>query len=123
MDFLGFYINYWVQIFDYTGSATRKEVWIITLINALIIIVSIKFISAYGSTLAVEFSNFILIILTIPTISISVRRLRDAGFSPWLMLINFIPVGGFVLLYIWFFSPSDPSAEHFIRTLNSNEDT
>ena len=60
-----------------------------------------------------DISKFILypiysfsIFFLIPSISLQVRRLRDAGRNPLWMLINFVPFIGGIVLLIFYLSPS-----------------
>jgi uncharacterized membrane protein YhaH (DUF805 family) len=44
------------------------------------------------------------LIVLLPWIAASCRRLRDAGLSPWWTLIALAPVGGIlILLWLWTF--------------------
>lgn len=45
-------------------------------------------------------------ILSLPVLTLGVRRLRDAGGSVWLMLLLFIPVAGWLLLARCWCEPS-----------------
>ena len=47
-----------------------------------------------------------LIISCIPSISLQVRRLRDAAKNPWWILISFVPFVGGIVLLIFYLSPS-----------------
>lgn len=42
------------------------------------------------------------IILFIPTLTLKIRRLHDAGFSGWWIFLNLIPVAGFVVLLLFY---------------------
>lgn len=44
--------------------------------------------------------------LLIPNLAISVRRLRDAGLSPWLILLQFVPIIGAIALIVMFCRPT-----------------
>ena len=46
------------------------------------------------------------IISLIPSISLQVRRLRDAAKNPWWILISFVPFVGGIVLLIFYMSPS-----------------
>ena len=68
-----------------------------------------------------EIFGFVLLIgllmLIIPFISVSVRRLHDVGQSGWMLLIGIIPivnlVGGFVLLYWFIFGAGEEQENRF----------
>ncbi len=46
------------------------------------------------------------LILLIPSISVSVRRLHDIGRSGWWLLLGFIPIVGPIVLLVWFCTDS-----------------
>ena len=48
------------------------------------------------------------LILLIPSISVSVRRLHDIGKSGWWLLLGFIPIAGPIVLLVWFCTDSQP---------------
>ena len=83
---------------DFQGKEGRKVYWLFVL-NTFIIGFIIGLIS---STL-----NYIVsLILFLPSLGILVRRLRDAGFSPWLALLLLIPVVGWIIVVILACFPS-----------------
>ncbi|HEY7884960.1 MAG TPA: DUF805 domain-containing protein, partial [Cellvibrionaceae bacterium] len=49
--------------------------------------------------------------LLIPTLAAGARRLRDAGFTPWLLLIGLIPVIGWIALIVLLAQPTKGMAE------------
>ena len=53
----------------------------------------------------ISFYGFSLVCL-IPSISLQVRRLRDAAKNPWWILISFVPFIGGIVLLIFYLSPS-----------------
>lgn len=46
--------------------------------------------------------------LIVPNISVTVRRLHDAGYSGWFYLLNFVPYVGGIILFIFTLLPSAP---------------
>ena len=86
------------HFFDFSGKEKRKVYWLFVL-NSFIISFIIGIIS---STL-----NYIVsLVLFLPSLGILVRRLRDAGFSPWLALLVLVPVVGWIALVILACFPS-----------------
>ena len=86
------------HFFDFNGKEGRKVYWLFFL-NSFIIGFIISIIS---STL-----NYIVsLVLFLPSLGILVRRLRDAGFSPWLALLVLVPVVGWIALVILACFPS-----------------
>lgn len=89
------------RAFDFNTRSSRAEFWWFTLFQILIS-VAIIIILPVLSTL------FSLIIL-IPAISVSIRRLHDIKKSGWWLLAIFIPLIGAILLLVFFIKSSDPS--------------
>ena len=52
----------------------------------------------------------IFLALIVPTLSLSVRRLHDAGQSGWLVLLNLLPYVGFIVPIVIGLLPSKPEA-------------
>ena len=99
---------------NFRGRSTRSEFWWVNLFMTLLILA----IFIVFAILAVIFEDsrsgeailgiFVLIIMTaslglvLPSISLCIRRLHDAGYSGWLYFIAFVPyVGGFILLFLY----------------------
>ena len=97
------YKYYWQNAFKYKARSTRADYWWPVLINVIIfaILITITLLSIGNSAydLALTYSNYRLfpmsfMVITIvfgianifPSISISVRRFRDAGISGWAIL-------------------------------------
>ena len=76
--------------FDFGGKEGRKVFWLYVL-NCFIVSLILSFI--WGPLVTI----FALAVL-FPGLGILVRRLRDAGFSPWWMLLLLIGIGGIILL-------------------------
>ena len=41
--------------------------------------------------------------LDTPNLAMGARRLRDAGFSPWWLLLLLTGIGGLILIILWIF--------------------
>lgn len=76
------YKNYWKNYFNFSGLASRKDMWIVLLFNAIIIGV----LNRVVPTLASIYS----ILILIPNISISIRRLRDGGHSAMPLIVVYV---------------------------------
>ena len=83
---------------EFGGRATRSEFWWFVLAN-FIVSNLIGFVSA---TLSLVYSLAVLL----PSLAVGARRLRDAGFSPWLLLLWLIPLFGWIALIILYVMPS-----------------
>lgn len=94
-------LDYWKGITDYKGRSTRKEFWMgwfLTYIVAWLLPLVLVVFSEDNETLyiVVKYAiNFAMLAMTVPAVC---RRLRDAGFSVWFILLAFIPVAWIVLI-------------------------
>ena len=85
------YKNFWLDYLDFYGRTKRLDYWRVVLING--VIGSLVFLLMYllGQIKAAGFTltDFILFIAAtaLPTISMQIRRLRDANFNvAWIVL-------------------------------------
>jgi len=97
---------------NFDGRVTRKEYWMFSLFYWLILLVASFLLGFAGALDGGDSSPFAMIglvvlgiyilALIIPVLSVTVRRLHDAGLSGWWALLSFIPivnyVGGIVVL-------------------------
>jgi uncharacterized membrane protein YhaH (DUF805 family) len=88
------YLNAYKSLLDFTGKTDRKTFWDFYTIHALIAIVFFM--------LNKRLETIYLVVALLPVLSISARRLRDAGFNSLLSLLYFVPVVGWLpLLVLW----------------------
>lgn len=78
------------HFFDFGGKETRKVYWLFYL-NCIILYFILGLISGTVSAI-------VGLILLLPALGILVRRLRDAGFSPWWALLVITGIGSIILL-------------------------
>ena len=115
------YKNFFKNYAEFTGRSTRPDFWWVWLGNLILSIPFwiIYFYIVYLSTVmdsvsdsaseaifmvfglvAIIYAVFYLAIL-VPTLAISVRRLRDAGFHWAFIFLRFVPMGGIALLILF----------------------
>ena len=115
------YKNFFKGYAEFTGRSTRSDFWWVWLGNFILSIPFwvIYFYIVYHSTaidlvsnsaseatfmvfglVAIIYAVFYLAIL-VPTIALSVRRLRDAGFHWAFIFLRFVPMGGIALLILF----------------------
>jgi uncharacterized membrane protein YhaH (DUF805 family) len=85
------------KYFVFSGRAARSEYWWWTLFVVLVFMVSIVF---EGALQLGNFFGFIILALTLPSVSVSVRRFRDSGVSPFWLLIWLFPWASTFLFFI-----------------------
>ena len=102
------------QYVGFSGRAPRSEYWYWVLFTILISIVA-------GILDAVLFSDsgispldsIVTLILLLPGLAVSVRRLHDIGRSGWWVLISLVPVIGWILLIVWAATKGEPTENRF----------
>ena len=95
---MGFYIDFWKKYVDFAGKETRMPFWLTVLVNFIISSVLSAVIPALAGLFGL--ASFI------PSIAMGVRRLRDGGFNPLLILLILIPVLGWLALLVLCCMPS-----------------
>jgi uncharacterized membrane protein YhaH (DUF805 family) len=88
------------QYADFKGRAQRKEYWMFTLFN-LIIMVVLQLVGGGGEGgLGDVLSGIYSLGVLLPSVGVTVRRLHDIGKSGWWALLMIIPIiGALVLIY------------------------
>ena len=108
------YKKYWMGYVDFTGRSSRSDYWLAVLANTIvtiilfsILIVVIVFDSP-DSPYHIILNILYLLVMTyfpasfIPSISLQVRRLRDAGYHWAFIFFRFaVGIGGIVLLILF----------------------
>lgn len=84
---------------DFSGRSTRAEFWWI----ALYCFVGGAICSAISEYIGYVFG----IVNIVPNIAIAIRRMHDIGKSGWWILINFIPLIGWIWYIVLCVKPSD----------------
>ena len=95
---------------QFSGRASRSEYWWFALASLLVIIVAAVIDGATGSVVVTLLAYLFIII---PGLAVSVRRLHDTNRSGWYLLLNFIPLVGTILLFIWSVTPGDKKANDY----------
>ena len=119
--------EFWIRSFDFRGTTERKVFWMcqawLTLTSLFVVILGFIFFQEffvdrnyYPPRSEADINLFLITPLYIfsffsfiPSLSIQIRRLRDAGKNPWWILISLFPFLGSIILLIFFLSPSNPN--------------
>ena len=126
-------MNTYLKVFrneytNFSGRARRREYWTFTLITAAILLLLCLLIAfslpamltgsdsrsgggltPLGIVILGLYTIFQLAVI-VPALGLSVRRLHDAGFSGWLLLIGLVPGIGGVALLVLMLQDSRPGA-------------
>lgn len=92
---------------NFDGRARRKEYWMFSLINIIVIIalylVMAGSIDSYTGEMgglgvtALVLMLIYCVAIFIPSLAVTIRRLHDIDKSGWWYLISFIPFGGLII--------------------------
>ena len=89
---------------DFKGRARREEYWMFVLFNIIVSFVIVLVFAGIGIAIEVPeiigLSYIYYLAILIPSISVVVRRLHDAGKSGWYYFISLIPIVGFIWLLV-----------------------
>lgn len=80
---------------DFSGRSRRKEYWMFILINALVGFV-IGIVDGLLGTLILTGIYYLVVLL--PTVAVSIRRLHDTGRPGWWILVSFVPIVGWIAI-------------------------
>ena len=101
------YQAFWTRAFDFSGRTRRIDFWLTVLVN-VVISIALAIIAGFVDFLQ-NLNGLFSFAVIIPTISMVIRRLRDAGKEwPWLFLL-LVPFIGAIWLIIIYCSPSIPA--------------
>jgi uncharacterized membrane protein YhaH (DUF805 family) len=105
------YISVLKQYAVFEGRARRKEYWMFSLFN-FVIVIAIGIIESVIGTDGVIYGLYLLLIL-IPSIAVTIRRLHDTGRSGWWLLVAFIPLVGSIILLVFLVLDSETENNHY----------
>ncbi|MFT3985991.1 MAG: DUF805 domain-containing protein [Lachnospiraceae bacterium] len=101
--------KFWSRLFDFKGKSTRREFWPGYLVNLVIYGVVgtllsrlLEEMNRYDSPPIFIILAVYSILLIIGDISAIIRRLRDAGIHPAVLLLLFFPVGNIAVIVCLF---------------------
>lgn len=106
---------------NFEGRAPRYQYWFFTLFcfTASAIATALdKFILGVQIPFEGALSIIVSLIVLIPAIAISCRRLHDIDKSGWWQLIVLIPIIGIILLFAWASDKGDPSTNKYGKPIN-----
>ncbi|EEK10877.1 DUF805 domain-containing protein [Streptococcus salivarius] len=102
------YKNFWLGYIDFYGRTKRSDYWWVVLINGVIGTLIFLLMDFLGETKVAGFTltAFILFIAAtaLPTISMQIRRLRDANFNVAWIVLKATPL--LVVLWVMYAFPT-----------------
>jgi uncharacterized membrane protein YhaH (DUF805 family) len=117
--------SYWMleplrKYASFSGRARRREYWWFEVFWVLVVsglalidqwVLGIHWDSEYGSI--GPLAGLAVLFFFLPNLAVSVRRLHDRDRSGWWLLINVIPVIGFLFLFYNYISAGTPGDNRF----------
>ena len=90
-DFFNAYLEFWIKATDFRGFTSRSYWLWVLLANLIISLITIPILgfNLYG------------LVCIIPQLAIDIRRIRDFGKDWKWIFINFVPIVGWILWFIW----------------------
>ena len=99
----------WRKSFEYEGKATRAEFWWFYLANfiASMMLSFIFFVASFKNVSIFPLTSLYFFGQIFPSLSVSVRRIRDTGKRWEWILMPLVPFVGGILFFILVCQPSD----------------
>lgn len=85
---------------NFSGRSSRSEYWWFSLFGFIVGWAIGLIFSRSQSTMEIV-SGAVTLILLLPGLGLSVRRLHDIGKSGWWILLGLIPVVGQIIIIVW----------------------
>lgn len=103
-----------LNFFRFSGRTRRKDFWLFKLVLILLGGVALTLDTIFFDTYSGWGPSFTIfwLILFIPNLAISVRRLHDTGRCGWWFLLGLVPLGGLFLL-AFFLDDSEPGTNKY----------
>lgn len=103
------FVDAFRQYATFTGRATRTQYWMFVLIYLIIAIV----LGVVDGLLGIGVLGPIFgLVMLIPSLAITARRLHDTGRTGWWQLIYLVPLIGFIVMIIFLVQDSVGDNEH-----------
>ena len=100
-----YYLEVLKEYTEFNGRVRRKKFWMFNLVNFIIALL----IAIFLPPLSMLYSLLILI----PSLAVTVRRLHDTGRSGWWWLLSFIPFLGGIILLIFLIQDSETGVNKY----------
>ncbi|MGA8211677.1 MAG: DUF805 domain-containing protein [Nocardioidaceae bacterium] len=97
------------QYAGFSGRARRSEFWYFALFLLLLNIVMTLLDPTANDSLV----SLVGLLLLVPTIAVTVRRLHDTNRTGWWVLVGLVPLAGFIVLLVFEVLDSTPGPNRF----------
>lgn len=103
------YLDAWKRYAQFSGRASREAFWRFFLVN-LLISVAFVFLEVF-SDMAWRIEALYSLLVFLPMLSLTVRRLHDTNRSAWWLCVVLIPAIGLLILLVLLALPSEPNVD------------
>jgi uncharacterized membrane protein YhaH (DUF805 family) len=114
---MGWFLMAWMRAVEFSGRSRRKEYWMFTLINSIVVlcaVLAVPLISSSGWTSPMRIVLWAYLwISMLPSLSVTVRRLHDVDKSGWWYFVSFVPLIGAIYLLILMCTDGDSGWNRF----------
>jgi uncharacterized membrane protein YhaH (DUF805 family) len=107
---MSWYLKVLSQYAQFNGRARRKEYWFYALFNFIVSLL----LTLIGRLIHLNWLDYLYgLLVFIPTLAVTVRRLHDTGRRGWWILIELIPIIGTIILLIFVCLDSQPGTNKY----------
>lgn len=114
---MDWYLKVLKNYVGFSGRARRKEYWMFWLISTLISVGLCIVDAVTGNVNAATgwglLSGIYSLLVLLPSLAVSVRRLHDRDKSGWWLLLVLIPLIGAIVLLVWIVQEGDRGTNRF----------
>jgi len=115
---MSWFILAWQRATDFSGRSRRKEYWFFNLFNGIVAVFLILFAVPFSahekpSMLPLGCLFVYSLVIVVPGLSVTIRRLHDIGKSGWWYFIAFVPLVGGLILFVFTLLDSEPYANQW----------
>jgi len=115
---MSWFVLAWQRATDFSGRSRRKEYWYFNLFNGIVFLFLILFAVPFSaqekpSMLPLGLLFAYSLVIMIPGLAVTIRRLHDIGKSGWWYFIAFVPLVGGLVLFVFTLLDSEPYANQW----------
>ncbi len=108
-----YYLDVLKKYATFSGRASRSEFWYFTLFNFIIQFVASFILGKISPTISMTIVGIYGLLVFLPSLAVSVRRLHDTNRSWVNLLWVFLPIIGWIVLLIFFVTDSLPGENQY----------
>ena len=123
-----YYKNMFSKMLDFKGKSSSKQFWTCVLINFLFglasYIVALPLVADFNAyyKVATAVSSLYDVVVFLPMLSLTIRRLHDVKKSGWWILWGLFPVVGTIILFYTLCQPSSFEVNPWVADYKNNKD-